>query len=832
MKNRVLFSLAILLCLPVPHLLAQRDRIAGVIDNTRRVALSGHIHPMATAENDQGAVDPSLFLPSVTLVLKASAAQQADLDQLLADQQNPSSPNYHHWLTPEQFAERFGVSPADVNRIVSWLQGRNLTVTGVARGRNWIAASGTAAAVQNAFGTQIHHYLVNGETHFANATQPSVPAALQGMIGAIRGLHDFRMKPALHPATMAPDYNSTTGSGRHYLAPDDVATIYNITPLYNSGITGSGQKLVIVGQTDITLADVRQFRTYFNLPANDPQLLLVPDSVDPGTSKVDVGEANLDLQWAGAIARDAEIIYVYSNDVMISAQYAIDQNLAPVLSMSYGSCEVLNYSSDATAAQAIARQGNAQGITWFNASGDSGATDCAGGGSSQYNGVQSVDLPASVPEVTGVGGTEFNEGSGNYWNTSNDSNHASALSYIPEIAWNDTAASGTPSASGGGASTFFAKPSWQSGTGVPNDGARDVPDVAISASANHDGYLTYNGGTLQVVGGTSAGAPFFAGLAAVLNQYLVSSGAQSSPGLGNINPQLYSIARTTLGAFHDITTGNNIINVTCSSRTRNCTPGPVGFNAGVGYDQVTGLGSVDAFALVTAWKGGAPPAIVPGPPAITAVGNAAAYNQSYAPGMVLTILGSQLSPVTQAAGFVPLPVQIAGVSVTVNGIAAPLYYVSPGQLNVQIPYETAANATAVLKVNNNGHSVSVSFVVAAAAPGIFTDANGAPVPSTSGSRSQHPTLLLYLTGYGAVTPALATGTGPAAGSANLPQPQQKVTVTVGGVAASFLAGVPVGYVGVMQINYQLPANAPLGPQPLVVTVGGIASAPATLLVTP
>src|ERR1700686_4876116 len=200
------------------------------------------------------------------------------------------------------------------------------------------------------------------------------------------------MNAALRAATMAPGH--TSASGRHYLAPDDVATIYNIKPLYSGGFTGSGQKLVVAGQTKVDLADVRQFRSYFNLAANDPQLLLVPNTPDPGTSQNDLGEANLDLQWSGAVARDAGIIYVYSTDVMTSAQYAIDQNLAPVLSMSYGSCEAENFTADVTSLQASAKQANAQGITWFNAAGDSGGTDCAGSGTSRFNSVLSVDIPS------------------------------------------------------------------------------------------------------------------------------------------------------------------------------------------------------------------------------------------------------------------------------------------------------------------------------------------------------------------------------------------------------------------------------------------------------
>ena len=179
-------------------------------------------------------------------------------------------------------------------------------------------------------------------------------------------------------------------------------------------------------------------------------------------------------------------------------------------------------------------------------------------------------------------------------------NHASALSYIPETTWNDSALDGEASASGGGASMYYAKPFWQVGVGVPSDGARDVPDVSLAGSADHDPYLIYSNGSLQGVGGTSVGAPSFSGLAALLNHYLVAKGVQTSPGLGNINPRLYAIAQSTPGAFHDITSGDNLVNP-CPARARNCTPTPIGFAAGTGYDQATGLGTVDAFNLVTSW---------------------------------------------------------------------------------------------------------------------------------------------------------------------------------------------------------------------------------------
>ena len=929
--------LSLILCIAGANAFGARNRITARIDNTNRVTLRGHLNPRAQAAEDEGPADAAMVLPHVTLVLKQSPAQEAELTQLLADQQDPASPRYHQWLTPEQYGDRFGASQDDINKISSWLQSQNLSAVSVARARNAISFTGSTAAVQRAFNAEIHNYLANGETHFANATEPTVPAAFQGIVGAIHGLNNFRLKPprrnarilstaAIQPDPTHPNYNSSKGS--HYLAPDDVATIYNLRSLYNSGINGTGQKIAIAGQTRIDLADVQQFRSFFNLPAKDPQTILVPGSRDPGIRNGDEDEANLDIEWSGAVARNADIIYVYAPDVMTAAQYVIDQNVAPVLSISYGSCEAQSASSEAFAMQSWARQGNAQGITWFAASGDSGGTDCAYG--STKSSTLSVDVPAALPEVTGVGGTTFNEGSGSYWNATADNNRASALSYIPEVAWNDSVLVGEPASSGGGASNFFSKPSWQNGPGVPDDKSRDVPDVSLAASADHDGYITFSGGSQQVIGGTSVGSPSFAGIAALLNHYLVSNGIQSAPGLGNMNPRLYALAQSTSGVFHDIIEGDNIIKVTCGTRSRNCVSGSYGFSTGAGYDQATGLGSVDAYNLVTSWSGGggsiargstslavtsSAASISPsgsvvvtvrvtslnggmpsgtvsfsvggvsigtaaltssngvavasmtisgnqlhpgsntitaeytgdtafagasgstavgvqsGPAVISGLANGASFTQRFAPGMILTIFGSQLAPSPQSAARVPLPSELAGVSVTMNGITAPLYYVSPTQLNVQVPYELPAGSNVALAINNNGIRTSTSFALSAAAPGIFTDQTGAPVPNATATRGSIVTL--YITGDGAVTPSLATGSGPAAGTPvnSLPRPQQFVSVTVGGARASIqFIGIPVGLVGVTQINYQVPTNAPSGNQRVVVTVGNTSSAPSTLRV--
>ncbi len=573
---------------------APRNRITQVVDSTQTTRLHHRVRPEVTATNDAGAVDPSMVIDAVTLVMPPSAEQQMQLDAFLEAQRDPSSADYHHWLTPEEFGDRFGTSENDANVIAAWVRSVGMTVTEVARGRNFIVVSGTADRVSAAFLTSIHHYEANGKRHFANRTAPALPTAIANVVTEIRGLDDFRPEP-MHLKINSLPPNFTTGSGSHYIAPDDLFTIYNIAGLYASGIDGTGQKIAVLGQTDISLSDIQAFRAKFNLPANDPQIVLV--GKDPGVVKNDQPEAHLDIQWAGAVARNATILYVNSTNVFTSAQYAINQNLAPVISLSYGGCEQQNSSS----MRSLAQQANAQGITWIASSGDSGAAGCDDPKAKVAVKGLGVNIPASIPEVTAIGGSEFAEGAGTFWATTTNANGSSALSYIPETAWNDTTGDSVLTGSGGGVSKYYTKPSWQSGTGVPNDGMRDVPDLSFTASPSHDGYLFYTGGSLQAVGGTSVPTPMFAGVVALLNQNLVKKGILAKAGLGNINPNLYQLAQSGSGVFHDITSGSNI--VPCTVGTPNCTTGSLGYSAGIGYDLVTGLGSADIGKLVTNWTG-------------------------------------------------------------------------------------------------------------------------------------------------------------------------------------------------------------------------------------
>jgi subtilase family serine protease len=578
---------------PSNPLFAQaRDRITSYIDDEQRVTLRGNVHPLALAQYDAGAVAPGFPMEHMLLTLLPDAAQQDALNQLLDAQHNPESPYYHQWLTPEQYAERFGVSDADTAQVAGWLQDHGMEVEEVTAGRRSIVFSGSAAQVESAFHTQIHTYKVGNAIHHANATDPEIPAALVQVVGGVVSLHDFHSE-ALHSFSRKPSPEFTSG-GAYYLAPADFATIYDLAPLYQQSINGSGQSVAIVARSNIKIADVRQFRTFFGLPANDPQIIV--NGADPGIWNSDEEtEADLDVEWSGAVAKNATIKFVVSKStnssdgVDLSAQYIVNHNLAPVMSTSFGLCEASLGSSGNGFLNSLWQQAAAQGITVFVSSGDNGAAGCDSASASKATHGRAVNGLCSTPYSVCVGGTEFNDTTNPslYWSTFNATGtQSSALSYIPEIVWNESGPGAGLWSSGGGASSVYAKPSWQAGTGVPADGRRDVPDVSLS-SAGHDGYLIYQEGGLYVVGGTSAASPSFAGVMALVLQHAAAR-------QGNANTTFYSLAskQRAGGAaiFHDITQGNNSV------------PGQTGFNATIGYDQATGLGSIDGSVLVNHWS--------------------------------------------------------------------------------------------------------------------------------------------------------------------------------------------------------------------------------------
>ncbi len=565
-----------------------------------RVALPGGVHPLARPELAVGRTDPRLPMERIVVALALRPGARARLDALLAGQQDPASPLYHRWLTPAEFGAEFGLGDGDLRLVTGWLRAQGFTVGEPAAGRGWIEVSGTAAQVERAFATEMRDYRVAGELHHANALPPSVPRDLSGLVKGIVSLHDFPLTSPLvlrrALAAAAPSPQDDGPAGAHLLAPADLATIYHLQPLYAAGIDGAGQSIAVVGKTDIQLADVQAFRSTFGLPPNDP--VFIHNGTDPGIiDPYNEGESDLDVEWAGAVAPRATVKLVISastgttDGIVLSAQYIVDHDLAPVVSTSYGQCERTLGASAVTFWNDLWTQAAAQGITAVVAAGDSGPAICDPPTRSTGT-IASPNALCSTPFDTCVGGSQFDDTAdpGRWWAAANDPvTKGSALSYIPEVAWNEsgTVAGGAGLwASGGGASAFFTKPSWQSAPGVPDDGARDVPDVALTA-ANHTPYIYIEDQQQHSIGGTSASAPSFAGLMALLVQ-------RAQRRQGNVNPSLYLLGTNQYGGtgpavFHDVTSGNNSV------------PGVGGYGAGPGYDQVTGLGTVDGAALVQGW---------------------------------------------------------------------------------------------------------------------------------------------------------------------------------------------------------------------------------------
>jgi subtilase family serine protease len=737
---------------PFAHTAVQ-NRIVSNIDETSRVPLQHAVSPRALVARDMGSAPGNRTLSTLTMHFGMTSAQQAALTQLLVDLQNPSSPNYHQWLTPEQFKAQFGLSASDLAKVTSWLTKQGFTITGTARSSTFVTFTGTVAQVQQAFGTSIHSVSVDGEQHIANLTDPVLPAAIAGVVSNISGLNDFklrsraRVRTVAAPAAVQPRYTSST-TGNHYIAPGDFNTIYDVSPLLQSSITGSGVRIAVMGQTDISLTDVAAFRSASGLPANNPTVVL--SGPDPGTVSSDVDEAQLDVEWSGAVAPSASIIFVNSTDVLnTSLVQAIDNNIAPVISISYGLCENSSSLAALNSFNQLFQQANAQGITIVGPAGDSGATDCDFQFTTASQGL-AVDFPASSPFVTGAGGTMFNEGSTTgatpYWSASNGSTSGSAISYIPETVWNETSSANGLAAGGGGASAFFAKPSWQVGSGVPADSSRDVPDISLNAASGHDGYLfcskgsctnnTYRdaAGNLNVVGGTSVAAPTFAGILALVNQK-IGPGPTGAYGIGNANPAIYGLANSTYYnlVFHDITSGNN--DSPCDLGTPNCpNGGNIGYTATQGYDLATGWGSIDVAELANKWT------LVP--PAGDSTSNctpATAANPSPAnpcPLLSATTVATSSAQCGISGGTnVTLNVSVANGSIVTGGTPATAtgtvqLLVDNVAVGSPVPLTSTGTASLALDtttLTSGGHNVSVAYSGDAAyrgSKGTLLTANG------------------------------------------------------------------------------------------------------------
>lgn len=850
------------------------------VNENQLTMLRGNTPPAAIAQNDAGRVNGNMRMTDLILVLRRSPEMQAAFDAFVESQYDPNSPNFHQWLTPEQVGERFGPAMSDISTVSAWLAGYGLSVDEVSKDRMSIRFSGSARQVETAFHTELHNLTVKGEAHFANMSDPQIPMALDPVVLGPKALHNFMPRP-LHRKTSVPVLNGGQ-AGKSSAAPTanaaeigarpnigfscgsnppcqledvtpfDFAAIYNVAPVWSGGVNGTGQTIAIVGTSDVKQSDVSSFKSTFGLPAGLPLITKLAHGTDPGNCKStaspsstnnwctldDQIENALDVEWAGATAPGAQITLVVSgatsasdDTVFDSAQYAVQNNTAKILNVSYGLCELFLGTSGNTSYNNLWQSAASAGISVFVASGDAGAPACDQGGdasgtpfAAQYG--LTVSGIASTQWNTAVGGTDLNWGNSAspYWNASNSgTTGASAKGYMPELPWNNsctnplalsylqswatqlqksgfsatsptdaesacnfvvnwyqTIASNTnPSVNlssfvdtvgaGGGASNCttnsststtigtcsssgYSKPSWQTGvTGIPNDGKRDIPDISFfsgngflgsayficvtdwgpclsSASATSEPTDT-NGNTVNLIGGTSAASPAMAGIMALINQ---KAGATQ----GNPNKQFYTLAAAQTYAncksetvtnssscyFNDIDSGT--INMPCASGSPNCTISHsgdtvgtlAGFDAGVGFDNATGLGSLNVSNVVNGWTTSTTPT--------TTFTLSAAAAASIAAGGTTTS-NITVSSTNGYAGVVTLTCALT--SAPAGALEAPTCAPTTGQSTVTLS-STTTSGTGQVTINSTPAPTG-AVKLASNRTGWFTAAGGAGLAS-------------------------------------------------------------------------------------------------------
>ncbi len=677
----------------------RRTLVTQSVNEAQLVPLRGNTRPEAKPANDRGPVPDGFPMRHLLLQLKRSPEQQQALEQFLAGLNDSKSSSYHKWITAQEFGARYGLSDEDLATVTNWLQNYGFSIDVVYPNRVTIAFSGTAAQVRRAFHTQIHYLNAHGARHIANMSNPQIPAALEPVIAGVVSLNDFKPKKML-----AQQPNFTISADFQLVVPDDLATIYNFSPVFNSGYSGQGQTIMLLEDSNLySPGDWMVFRKVFGLAKRFPNGSIsevhptsdVFPCVDPGVNGDDV-EAIVDAEWATAAAPNANIVMASCDDTFDFGGFIAMRNVLngpgfppAIISISYGASEADWGAAGNAAILDLYAQAVAEGVSVFVSSGDMGAdSELADQNAPAAHGIN-VSAFASTPYNVAVGGTDFQDtyfmNNGLYWSGRNSRTYGSARSYIPEIPWNSSCANqlaatylgfpatfgpdsfcnsplganfaaavaggggpsgcanGTPAIPGvvGGTCAGYAKPWWQSmAPGNPEDGVRDLPDVALFASNGVWGHaysICYsdpaNGGApclstpdnWSAIGGTSVSAPIMAALQALINQ-------RTGERWGNPDPIYYLLANlqfsldsggacdASLGngvaifcMFHDVTQGD--IDIPCTAGSPNCyrPSGALGvlststssfapaYNANFGWDYATGLGSVNAYNLFVNW---------------------------------------------------------------------------------------------------------------------------------------------------------------------------------------------------------------------------------------
>jgi subtilase family serine protease len=616
-------------------------RITRAIDNSHRMTMAGNTRPEATAKNDRGLADDAMQLPAMQLVMARSPEAQKAFDKALDNVTNPASASYHQWLTAAQIGQQFGPSSEDIAKVTGWLTSQGLTVNSVDPTGMVIEFVGTAGAVRSAFNTPIHNLEVDGKAHFANYNDPQFPKAFEGAIAGVASLHNFmphgqKVSRAAHAQPSGVQGNN--GAGGNYLSAADVATIYGFKPIFASGITGKGQTIVLIEDTDqFSLNDWLTFRKVFGLARPYPFATI--SQVHPAGANTctapgangDDGEAAIDIEWASAAAPNAAIVNAACADTaqfggFLALQNMLNSSNPPqVVSISYGEAEASLGNTENVFINALYAQGALEGSSIFVSSGDEGAASADANRATATHGI-GVSGFTSTPNNISVGGTDtgttFLGNTATYFSATNGTNFQTALSYIPEVPWNDSCAgvllttfeegpgavpygstgfcntaaganfhltasgSGGPSGCGTGTASTrnvvsgtcvgYPKPSWQSIVGNPADGVRDIPDVSLFAANGlwgvyyavcwsdpafaADGAAPCSGdpSTWAGFGGTSISSPIWAGIQALVNQKTGSS-------WGNSNPVLYALGRSEYGATGSSACNSTLGNAVASS---------------------------------------------------------------------------------------------------------------------------------------------------------------------------------------------------------------------------------------------------------------------------
>jgi len=786
-----------LVCLAANAQVSRRvPAIAQPLDESELIRLPGNVRPEANRHNDRGPVDASLPLDHLLLQLKRLPGTEAAVQKFLDSQQDPRSPNFHQWLTAAQFGERFGTVPQDLGIVTRWLGSHGFVVNQVHPNRMLIDFSGTAGQVREAFHTEIHNLEVNRTIHIANMSDPRIPAALAPVLAGVVSLHDFRPRPLSVPRS-----NYTVGTTLEPVVPGDLATIYNFNPAYTAGYTGTGQTVVVIEDSDVySTNDFTTFRSTFGLASQYPSgsLTQVHPTGGPGGACTDPGataddaEAEIDAEWASAAAPNATIELASCADTQtnfggfIALQNLLAEATPPsIVSISYGESEAANGAAGNLYVYDLYQTAVAEGVSVFVSAGDEGAASSDAGSNSATQGI-TVSALATTPYNVALGGTDFADTyaktNTNYWSSTNGADYNSALSYIPEIPWNNScaseliamshgyattygaggfcasgtaqsdgsltlvAASGGPSncATGnptdpgvaGGTCQGYPKPSWQSVYGNPADGVRDIPDVSLFAANGIWGHYyvtcfsdpgrnrggapcTGSPSSWAGYGGTSFSSPVMAGVQALINQRM---GARQ----GNPNYQLYSLAQAEYG-----NTGNAACNSSSSAGTcvfNDVTLGDMDVNCTAGSpDCFDPASATDGGVLSTSTSSYAP-----------AYGTASGWDFATGIGTVNVYL-----LVTSWSSTAPQSPQ----TITFNPLSNVALGVAPFSITAtassRLPVSFASNTTAVCTVS--GSTVTILTVgtcsITATQPGNSTWLAATPVTQTFAVTTPLPVLL-------------------------------------------------------------------------------------------